>query len=238
MGKLLKFEFSKLIKAKVFYICLAISVLIIIFATIAYPNNLVSKTGYIRSYGSVSDLVLMLGICIPVFVCQDAFCGAEKTILGRGVSRNKFFFAKYISSLVATVIFTFVVIGVTAIAGVIKFESAPDSSFVQAMFLSLLGIFMLHAVFFGISTMSNKLIIALIITILLPSTLSLIANLLEIYASVDGFTFIVFSPSDMFTTLASYTEMNSVMGWTIGAASALLIIMLVAAHEVYIRKEN
>ena len=51
MGKLLKFEFSKLIKAKVFYICLAISTFLVILAAVITEKDFVSTTGYIRMYG-------------------------------------------------------------------------------------------------------------------------------------------------------------------------------------------
>ena len=238
MGKLLKFEFSKLIKAKVFYVCLAISTFLVILAAVITEKDFVSTTGYIRMYGSASMLTTILAIAVCCFVCEDAQCGAEKTVLGRGVSRNKFFFAKYISSLVAAFIFSLVIIGITSIVAVIRYDYVTDNTIVPAIFLSLLGILMLHGFFFGISTISGKTGASIAMTILIPMVLSVVVAVLDYFFPIDDFSFGIISISDTFTRLGMYTEMNSDMGWSIAMAIIIPIGMVVAGREIYIRKEN
>ena len=238
MGKLLRFEFAKLIKAKVFYICLLVCAVLTVLATFMTEKDFISSTGYIRMYGSASMLTTILAIAVCSFVCEDAQCCAEKTVLGRGVSRTKFFFAKYISSLTATLLFTLVVIGITAIAGTIRYNYAEDSTLVPALLLSLLGILMFHGFFFGLSTITGKNGIAISMAILIPMILQILTTVMDYFFKIDGFTFDIFSLTDTFNGLSSYKEMNTDMIRSIVMAAAIPTFMIGLSHEIYVRKEN
>ena len=238
MGKLLEFEFAKLIKSKVFYICFAVCTALVILMCIITDKTEANSLLFLKSFGGASMLTTILAIPVCCFVCEDAQCGAEKTVLGRGTSRTKFFFAKYISSLVATILFTLAVMGVTCIAGLIKFEHVSDNTIVPFIFLSLLGAFMYHGLFFGCSTITGKNGIAISIGIMAPMIMVVLCMLLDYFFKIDNFTFDIFSISTVFNKLSMYTEMNKDVVWAIVLAVAYPMLMVGIGHEVYVRKEN
>ena len=240
MGKLLKFEFAKLIKSKVFYICLAIcAAMVILIGWITGANTPgATSLNFFKSFVELSLITTVICIPVSIFVCEDAQCGAEKTVLGRGISRTKFFFAKYISSLVGYMLFVLGVMAVTLVFGLIKFDFKEDPTVVPFIFLTLLGLFMYHGLFFAVSTISGRNGITIAISILVPSIMTLLMMLLDYYCKIDDFTFQTFSFSNILGTLTQYQEWNKDITWAVVLAAAYPCTLIGIAHEVYIRKEN
>lgn len=240
MGKLLKFEFSKLIKAKVFYICLAISIAMVflfgIMADEAAPTA--NSLYFFKSFTDFSLMTTIISIPICIFVCEDAQCGAEKTVLGRGISRSKFFFAKYISSLVAYMAFVLITMAATYVFASIKFNYFVDDTLIPFILLTLLGLFMFHGLFFALSTIIGKNGFAIAVSILVPSILQLLMMLLDYVLDVKDFSFQVFSLNDILTTFVRYTEWNKDITWAFVLSLAYPCLLIGVAHEVYVRKEN
>ena len=85
MGKLLHFEFHKLIRQKSFYICLAVAVAMLFIST--YTTYLMQKDavdvsqmgidGMSVMIGAVSGgtLSMVIGVFVPLFVCEDYVSG-------------------------------------------------------------------------------------------------------------------------------------------------------------------
>ncbi|MCR5309409.1 MAG: ABC transporter permease [Bacilli bacterium] len=240
MGKLLKFEFAKLIKAKVFYICLFVSIAIVfIFGLVADADSpSVNSLYFFKSFTEFSLITTVIAIPICIFVCEDAQCGAEKTVLGRGVSRSKFFFAKYISSLIAYMLFVLITMAATYIFAIIKFNYYVDDTLVPFIFLVLLGLFMFHALFFAISTILGKNGFAIAMAILIPTILQLLMMLLEHVIDLENFSFQIFSFNDILNTFVRYTEWNKDLTWSTVLSIVYPVLFIGAAHEVYVRKEN
>lgn len=240
MGKLIKFEFAKLLKAKVFYICLGISIaMVILLGCITTkdefgPNSLT----FFKSFTQMSFITTVICIPVSVFVCEDAQCGAEKTVLGRGITRTKFFFAKYISSLVGYMVFVLLTMAVTYVFGVIKFDYVVDNTLVPFIFLVILGLFMFHGLFFSVATITGKNGIAIAISIMVPTILQLLVLVLDYFIDIKDFSFAVFSFSDILNTLVRYSSWNKDITWAVVLAAAYPCTLIGIAHEVYIRKEN
>ena len=240
MGKLLRFEFAKLIKAKSFYICLAVCcAMFILFGLVADSDTPgATSLNFFKSFTEFSMITTIIAIPVSLFVCEDAQCGAEKTVLGRGVSRTKFFFAKYISSLVAFMAFVLATMGICYAFSVIKFEYAMDDTLVPFILLVLVGLFMFHGLFFSIATIAGKNGISIAVAFLLPSVLQLLMMLLDYLLPLDGFSFDVFSFNDILSKLVRYTEWNKDITWAFVLSLAYPCTLVGVAHEVYVRKEN
>ena len=240
MGKLLKFEFKKLVKSKAFYICLVICIGMVILTAFMAESLLPGGNSMVFFKSFVSLSMMTTIICIPVsaFVCEDAQCGAEKTVLGRGISRNKFFFAKYISSLTGFMIFVLITMLTSFIVSAIAFEFAVDSSLVPFIFLTLLGLFMYHGIFFGIATITGKNGISIATAILVPIVLDILVLLFDYLAKMEDFTFQTFSFSFIMNQLSMFTEWNNSFTWSFVLSIVYPAVMVGVAHEIYVRKEN
>ena len=104
MGKLLHFEFHKLIRQKSFYICLAVAVAMLFIST--YTTYLMQKDavdvsqmgidGMSVMIGAVSGgtLSMVIGVFVPLFVCEDYVSGTIRNIVTRGYTRLGIFSAK------------------------------------------------------------------------------------------------------------------------------------------------
>ena len=131
MRELLKFEFHKLFRAKVLYICaIVLFLLVILFAGIDKLSSMgleslgitisedelsqdmysimgigfTVNSGLTRMLSALSNVyvIILFGAFISVFVCGDFGNGVIKNIFTRGYSRTEVFFAKYIVTLAAS----------------------------------------------------------------------------------------------------------------------------------------
>ena len=109
MGRLLHFEFHKLLRQKSFYICLAVSVAMLLATT--YTSVLISRgvaepadigiDGMDVMIGAVSGgmLSMVIGVFVPLFVCEDYASGTIRNIITRGYTRLGIFAAKLMAEL-------------------------------------------------------------------------------------------------------------------------------------------
>ena len=129
MGKLLHFEFHKLIRQKSFYICLAVAVAMLFIST--YTTYLMQKDavdvsqmgidGMSVMIGAVSGgtLSMVIGVFVPLFVCEDYVSGTIRNIVTRGYTRLGIFLAKLIAVLFASAIMTIVCMAAGYLVGVL-----------------------------------------------------------------------------------------------------------------------
>lgn len=109
MLNMIKFELRKLLKSKSFYICLTINILITFFSMFfSYMLYVVSQDlGGIDQWSlfdlgyNNSTILMLLGIFISIFICEDDSLGTIKNIYSKGYSRDVVYFSKYIVSLIA-----------------------------------------------------------------------------------------------------------------------------------------
>ncbi len=109
MNRLLKLEFRRLFRRPSTYVCFAVlAAMIFLSALISYVVFASDTSGKAVKPGAIAELVtavssgsayLILGIFIPMFVCEDYQEGTIKNIYAKGYSRTQVFFAKYITSL-------------------------------------------------------------------------------------------------------------------------------------------
>ncbi len=126
MRKLLKFEFRKLLHSKSFYICLAIMLFMIFIVAqsnqsafefslqengIVHTDEVAAEVGKEARCDGVgamlmavysSEYILIAGIFVAIFICDDYSQSILKNIYSKGYSRNKVILSKLLTILIAT----------------------------------------------------------------------------------------------------------------------------------------
>ena len=130
MGKLLQLEFRRLFRAKSFYICLAISLVLVLITTgttkllLTLASKMVEEDpefgeaqaaitlagiasptalSMLKQVAS-SSLTTVLAVFIPLFVTEDYTSDTIKNIYSKGYSRDEIFCSKFISAFTAGLI--------------------------------------------------------------------------------------------------------------------------------------
>lgn len=192
MGKLLHFEFHKLIRQKSFYICLAVAVAMLFIST--YTTYLMQKDavdvsqmgidGMSVMIGAVSGgtLSMVIGVFVPLFVCEDYVSGTIRNIVTRGYTRLGIFLAKLIAVLFASAIMTIVCMVAGYLVGVLFCAPGeqPFDAYTVKILLCQLAVMLAEAsLFYAISTVLQKTGGAIAICLVLPMVLTIVLALAD-----------------------------------------------------------
>lgn len=192
MGKLLHFEFHKLIRQKSFYICLAVAVAMLFIST--YTTYLMQKDavdvsqmgidGMSVMIGTVSGgtLSMVIGVFVPLFVCEDYVSGTIRNIVTRGYTRLGIFLAKLIAVLFASAIMSIVCMASGYLVGVLFCAPGeqPFDAYTVKILLCQLAVMLAEAsLFYAISTVLQKTGGAIAICLVLPMVLTIVLALAD-----------------------------------------------------------
>ena len=192
MGKLLHFEFHKLIRQKSFYICLAVAVAMLFIST--YTTYLMQKDavdvsqmgidGMSVMIGAVSGgtLSMVIGVFVPLFVCEDYVSGTIRNIVTRGYTRLGICLAKLIAVLFASAIMTIVCMAAGYLVGVLFCAPGeqPFDAYTVKILLCQLAVMLAEAsLFYAISTVLQKTGGAIAICLVLPMVLTIVLALAD-----------------------------------------------------------
>lgn len=192
MGKLIAFEFRKLVRRKSFYICFAIVLALIALSAavnasikdnpdIAITFTVASFTK--RALGS-SSFFLILGVFVALFCCDDISNNTLKNLYSRGYSRERVYFSKYIVSLAASVFAAALSFVFAYIVGKSNADAGESSDIAASVMSQLLIVVAYHAVFFSLATIIGKVGGSVAINIIGPTlvltVLTLITSLLKL----------------------------------------------------------
>ena len=192
MGKLLHFEFHKLIRQKSFYICLAVAVAMLFIST--YTTYLMQKDavdvsqmgidGMSVMIGAVSGgtLSMVIGVFVPLFVCEDYVSGTIRNIVTRGYTRLGIFSTKLIAVLFASAIMTIVCMAAGYLVGVLFCAPGeqPFDAYTVKILLCQLAVMLAEAsLFYAISTVLQKTGGAIAICLVLPMVLTIVLALAD-----------------------------------------------------------
>lgn len=192
MGKLLHFEFHKLIRQKSFYICLTVAVAMLFIST--YTTYLMQKDavdvsqmgidGMSVMIGAVSGgtLSMVIGVFVPLFVCEDYVSGTIRNIVTRGYTRLGIFLAKLIAVLFASAIMTIVCMAAGYLVGVLFCAPGeqPFDAYTVKILLCQLAVMLAEAsLFYAISTVLQKTGGAIAICLVLPMVLTIVLALAD-----------------------------------------------------------
>ena len=213
MGKLLQFELRKLFRQVSFYVCLAV-LCAVVFIGIFTTYSIIRVTeadigvdfdtetlemfglglnlngrGYLLTALGGNNLTLLLGIFIALFICSDYVNGTAKNVIGRGYARLKFTAAKQAVTALGTLIFCVAACGLsfalaTGYWGLGKGWGMKD---VTRLLLQLLTILAYAAFFAFFSFLLKKSGAAIALNILVPSVISLIVTLIDVFTEKKNF---------------------------------------------------
>lgn len=192
MGRLLHFEFHKLIRQKSFYICLAVAVAMLFIST--YTTYLMQKDavdvsqmgidGMSVMIGAVSGgtLSMVIGVFVPLFVCEDYVSGTIRNIVTRGYTRLGIFAAKLIAVLFASAVMTAVCMAAGYLIGVLF--CAPgvqpfDADTVKILLCQLAVMLAEASLFYAVSTVLQKTGGAIAICLVMPMVLTIVLALAD-----------------------------------------------------------
>lgn len=192
MGKLLHFEFHKLIRQKSFYICLAVAVAMLFIST--YTTYLMKKDavdvsqmgidGMSVMIGAVSGgtLSMVIGVFVPLFVCEDYVSGTIRNIVTRGYTRLGIFSAKLIAVLFASAIMPVACMAAGYLVGVLFCApgAQPFDAYTVKILLCQLAVMLAEAsLFYAVSTVLQKTGGAIAICLVMPMVLTIVLALAD-----------------------------------------------------------
>ncbi len=188
MGRLMRFEWRKLLRSKYLYIILAVQVAFVLIGglTTKFINELFaedpSATGvliYDFVKGTLSGtFITVLAIFIAIFACEDSSQGTDKNVLAKGYNKRQVFFSKYFVSMIATLCLGIIALLVAYVFGLLNFRHAEITDNLFVVFSGqLLGLLANHALFFSLAYSFAKIGPAIAINIVAPTGVSLLLTM-------------------------------------------------------------
>ena len=193
MGKLIGFEFRKILGMKALYFCFLIVALIIVFTanlTKSLMGDYFDPSSMIPLSIVDTSFTMILGVLLAIYACDDYSNGTIKNIYGRGYSRFSVYFSIYFVSLFISIVMAVLCFVITYLFGLITTGHVElTTEMFQSIGLQLVAIMGFHAVFFALATMIGKSGGAVAVNLLGPTLLFLLLDLVLSLLKVDNFTF-------------------------------------------------
>lgn len=197
MKNLLKFEFTKLFKQKSLYICTA-AMLAMSLVGLLLNNTLANNPDFnmamptaksaLLSAVSSSSFTMICGIFIALFVCTDYDQQTIKNVYSRGFSRSNIYFAKYIVSVVSTIVMFAVTLIFTYALGAAMFDGTAESGNYSGLIAGQLLYCVAYSAFvFAVSLIVKKVGISIALAILGPSLIGTVINLADAFLKIKNF---------------------------------------------------
>ena len=205
MNKLLSLEFRRLLRAKSFYICTAIALIMILIsaATSKMLLNIASSEEFNEAFGGAaihaptslsmlkgvasSSLTVILAIFLSIFTAEDYSADTIKNIYAKGISRDEVFFSKYVSAIAATLVMFLVCALFSLVMGKAMFGEfgTAGKNYVGSMFAILLSVIAYATIYFTIAICLKKTGASIAISIIGPIVLSLLLTLVNVAIKSD-----------------------------------------------------
>ena len=201
MKNLLKLEYRRLFSAKSFYICMAVSLALILISalttkfvlnaftaiTVETPEGMENIASALQAPTSLamlkdmagSSFTLILAIFLSIFVTEDYVGDTIKNFYAKGYSRDLVFFAKFIAALTGSLILLlanglFSIFLGKALFG--EFGTAGQN-YVPSILMIVLLVIAYHSLYFAIDISIRKNGAAIAISILGPIVIGLLLSL-------------------------------------------------------------
>lgn len=249
MLKLTRFEMHKLIRQKSFYICIGVFIAMLVFS--AYTAQLsLEESGltdptfngmnYMFDAAGGSVLTMVLGVFIPLFICEDFTSGTIRNIVTRGYTRLGIFCAKLIAVLIASVLMT--VIGMAAAYAIgTAFWGAGDASFgaeqVKILLCQLAVSAGIATLFFAVSIVLQKTGGAIAVCLVLPMVLTIVLNLADAALAEEEIKLSSYWLERIAGTLGEYTVESDVIKKSLLTSAGYFAATVVASWLAVMKRE-
>lgn len=213
----------KLIRQKSFYICIAVFIAMLVFS--AYTSELMLKENemtdpsfngmnYMMDAASGSVLTMVLGVFIPLFICEDYTSGTIRNVVTRGYTRLGIFCAKLLVVLAATVLMTVIGMAAAYATGTV-FWGTGDATFgaeqVKILLCQLAVAAATATLFFAVSIVLQKTGGAIAVCLVLPMVLTIVLNLADTALAEQEIKLSSYWLDRLAGTLAEYTVESDVI---------------------------
>lgn len=235
MGKMIKFELSKLKNQKSLFICTGImlaSLLLNVFTYWAMESVMSEELGSMGDMGVIvgfdmitsvlqaannGSLTLIAGIVISIFVCSDYSQGTIKNIIARGYSRTTVYFAKLLAVCVMTAAMFLVCVLFGFIFGTafFGFTAPAGARWLGMLAVQLVATVAFSAFAFFFSNLFRKMAPSIILIIVVPTVVQVVLTLIDIFAKTNLSDYWITS---VFASLA-----------TVGVSTSRILISLAAS---------
>ena len=194
MGKLLKFEFRKILTSKYFYIITAVSVIYALLQCWAFDElqKLVGVSGGLSTYNVVKGTLAglygtLLAIFLAIFATSEVANGTDKNIFGKGYGREIVYLSKYIVSLIASFAMALITVLVAFIYGVANWgiTKGIEESVIIIVIGQACGILAMHALYFVLAYTIGKIAPAIAMNIVVPLVIELVLMLVGYLVKTD-----------------------------------------------------
>ncbi|MBR2678923.1 MAG: ABC transporter permease [Bacilli bacterium] len=229
MNRLIKLQIRNLLRNKLFYVCLALT-LITPIANLFFAKTdpvMVSFIGFIKG-----ELGLISTIFIAIFCCYDYNEGTTKNIIARGYTKAQLFFSKYIVSLIGLFAMYLIVFIVTFVL-FIKNGMGYESNMLYIIINSMFKIFAESAFFVTLAFLLEKNTSAIIACLFVPNIFPLLLSLVKTKLNIDLAKYWLDNISDKFSANPTLGNLN----WTILFYSLYVIVFLFIGTRILKRKE-
>ena len=245
MANLIKFEFRKLFKSKLFYVCgiILIASIFLTLATLKISYNLLKDSPYaIGDTTTVLDVLkatntvlpLLLAVFVVIFVCEDYTSDTIKNIYAKGYSKTSIFFSKYLVSLIVCLIYLAIDLLFKFVFGVITYSNFGEFNFHYLATLLNIGLIFLcyHAFYFMITISIRKLGLCIASAIIIPSIIEILLLLVDIVIRNDKIKFINYSLDGRLGLLQGASVSNTELWITLVYGIIFIAIFMVSAFFI------
>lgn len=248
MKNLLKLEFRKLRKQKSFYICTIVMVVLLFLSAMTSKALCDASSEFAAQYngsgitamiGAISNcsFLLIAGIFVALFVCDDYEQQIIKNIYSRGYSRSQVYGSKFISSFVATTIMFVIVVLSAFLFGTIYFglgesEGTNIFSILAVQYLNCMANISLY---FAISCVLRKTGSSVAGVFVAPLLVNMVLGLADSFLKLEKVTLASIWVSSFINDLSVLTiEHNRFM---IALLMSFIYIPLFVAAGLYFHKK-
>ena len=245
MMNLLRLEFRRLFRAKSFYICLAISLVMIVIsaATTKMLLNMASSEEFGEAFGAMlqtptsfsllkstasSSLTMVLAIFLSIFVCEDYTSDTIKNIYAKGHSRDQIFVSKFVSAVAAGLIIILVSALFSFAAGKVLFGKVGSmgKNYVGSVLAELVILLAYATLYFAIAIALKKTGASIAASILGPLLVGLLLSLANAAIKSDKISLTDYWLDGRLTLLtqADVAGKDVLIGFIVG-----VVVLLIAA---------
>ena len=235
MNRIIKVYLKNIFTQKAFYVCLGINCLVIL---IGFITTFFVKSDVVHTAGSeivsvlTSGIDIIITVFITLFVCSDYTDGAAKNYISRGYTRRQILTSKFIVSLIAVGVFY---LAEAFLAFVLYAKNGLG--FEPGSLLQVLGSFAAATATTGLyvvlANTIEKLGTAMMINIILPTTIGIVFPLLSKLVNFDISKYWVTGLPDLMSDVPTISEFLLVLGISL----AYLVVLFEVSNYIIKKKE-
>lgn len=201
MKNLLKLEFRKMRKQKSFYICTAVMLGLLFLSVLtanALANGSPALAGQFTASGmdsmmnavNNSSFLMIAGIFIALFVCDDYEQQTIKNIYARGYSRKQVYLSKLLSVWIGTTVMFVIVLLCAFVLGSAYFGtgSLRDPRFISVLAVQYIACMANMGLCFLVSSLLRKNGSSIAATIIAPMMVNMLLGMLDSFMKFQDFS--------------------------------------------------